>query len=279
MRLLVIVVTAHPGVIDTVTQRRTALVPADMRAKNFDKLGGEEVVISAYRVEAQSTIGHLLAHIEEFNCSAATGIILLTDGRLPAIVQSLGDIFSVNSFTVPAFGRNVANLLTATLSKALRSYRYFKTRFDDLKYQQILRLPLRNFNAPEVVDMRTTCRDMMSRENFGHELDAILARFRKRQRPKKASTYPTVYFVDEDDKHFTLGPETHGKADTTIPPHTYFCILGNTFRFGRRFDGTKHFNVSRDRNQRMTGIYVDCHDVKRPGRDARHLNMFSNDFF
>ena len=206
-------------------------------------------------------------------------MILLTDGRLPALVQSLGDIFSVNSFAAPAFGHNVANLLTTTLAKVLRTYRYFSTRFDDLKYQQILRLPLRNFDALEVNDIRTACRDMMNRGNFGRELDQVLARFRKRQCPKKASTYRTVYFVDDDKKHFILGRETHARADTGKPPHTDFCILGNTFRFGRRFDGTKHFNVSRDRDLLMTGDYPDCHDVERSGRDAQHLNMFSNDFF
>jgi hypothetical protein len=64
MPLLVVVVTAHAGVIDTVTKRRAELIPADMRAQNFAKLGGEEVEVSSYRVEAQSTVGHLLAHIE-----------------------------------------------------------------------------------------------------------------------------------------------------------------------------------------------------------------------
>jgi hypothetical protein len=279
MPLLVVVVTAHAGVIDTVTKRRAELIPADMRAQNFAKLGGEEVEVSSYRVEAQSTVGHLLAHIEALGRSTTSGVIILTDDQLPELVKSLGDIFSVNRFTPPADGKRIGNLISATLVKALRAYRYFNKRFNDLKYQQILRLPLRNFSAQEVANMRTACRDMLNRENYGLELDQLLARFRQRQRPKMASAYPTVYFVDDDGKHFSLGPERHARADTAKPPHNDFCVLGNAFRFGRRFDGTNHFNVSRDRDAPMAGNYPDCHNAQRSGRDARHLNMFSNDFF
>jgi hypothetical protein len=69
MPLLVVIVTAHAGVIGTLAERRTSLVPEDMRAHNFAKLGGEEVVLSYYRVEAQSTIDpHESPHFLKDSC-------------------------------------------------------------------------------------------------------------------------------------------------------------------------------------------------------------------
>ena len=199
---------------------------------------------------------------------------------MPGLVEWLGDIFSVNCFEAPTHGQNVSNILSAILSKALRTFQYYKTRFDDLKYQQILRLPIRNFNAQEVADMQTACHDMMNRQNFGRELDTLLERFRaQRQKPKRASSYPTTYLVDNDENHFNLGHEIHARADTAIPPHNDLCVLANAFRFGRYFSGERHFNVSRERDEELPGNYLDCHGGRRGGDGAKHLNMFTNDFF
>jgi len=126
--------------------------------------------------------------------------------------------------------------------------------------------------------MRALCRDMASR-NFGREIDAFLRDMRQRQKPKKASDYPDVYYVDDDGKHFQLGPEHHAQAETAIPPHQTLCVIANRMRFGRKFDGTTHYNVSRDKNASMKGDYPDCHGVSRlHGKDS-HINMFTNDYF
>lgn len=279
MPLLVLFVTANERVIDTVVERRTSLVPADMRANAFAKLGGEEVILSVYRVTDRSTTEELIAHVCARDWLTASGVVLLTDDSLPGLVDRFGDVFSVNRFEAPAHGRDPANILTATLAKCLRTFRHYKVRFDDLKYQQVLRLPLRNFEAAEIADIRAICHDMMNRANFSRELDGVLRLFRLRQRPKKASSYRDVYLVDDDEKHFRLGPEVHARADTACPPHNSLCLLGNGFRFGRAFDGTRHFNVSRDAEARMAASYPDCHDIMRSGLNAKHLNMFTNDFF
>lgn len=279
MRLLVVFVTASDVVTSLVAEKRTALLPPNLRADNFAALGGEEVSISAYRVSKQSTVDKILEHIQALEPATASSVVLLTDGSLPGLVDVLGDVFCTNQFQAPAFGRSVSNILSGILAKCLRSFRYYKTRFTDQKYHRILRLPLRNFSAQEIGQLRQLCHDMMNARNFGRELDALLALLRQRQRPKKASSYSDLYLVDNDEKHFALGMEVHARAETACPPHNALCLLGNNFRFGHHFDGTRHFNVSRDRDARMNGMYPDCHAVPRPGGGAQHLNMFSNDFF
>jgi hypothetical protein len=250
-----------------------------MRASGFASLGVNEVVLSAYHVTDSSSTDDLCAHIKCLGLSSASGVVVLTDGSLPDLVERLGDVFCVNRFAPLAHGKNPANVLTSVLAKCLRTYRYFSKRFEDQKYHQILRLPLKNFNARETGDMRRACHEMMNRDNFGRELDQILHLMRQRQHPKKASSYRDIYLVDDNRKHFCLGHEVHARAETACPPHNLLCLLRNAFRFGRAFDGLKHFNVSYDGNDRMNGEYIDCHNLPRSGRGAAHLNMFTNDFF
>jgi len=280
MLLPVVFVSANAAVLDTVAERRDALIPSEIRARRFEALGGEEIVISAYRVSESSNLNGLLAHIGKISDRKLSGVILLIDGSMPNVIDSVGDIFSVNTFEVPPYGQKMGNFLSSTISRALRAFRHYKTRFDDAKYQQILRLPLRNFAASEIAALRETCHDMMNCGNFGRDLDGLMHKFRaKRQHPKKASSYPDTYLVDDDGKHFSLGHEVHAQADTAMPPHNALCALANNFRFGRVFDGTRHFNVSRDGSGLMAGQYSDCHNEQRPGGGGKHLNMFTSDFF
>lgn len=278
MPLLIVFVTADKTVIDEIVAKQSALVPSDLRANNFAALKGQEVIITKFRVNVRSTVDDLISDIEP-RTGDASAVIILTDGTLAGLVPRLGDVFSVNEFVAPTFGQHLGNVLSALIARSLRTFRHYFLRFDDQKYQRILRLPLRNFDAPEVAALRAACHDMINTDNFGRELDRLLARLRERQRPKKASKYPDLYLVDDKKKHFALGAEVHARAETACPPHDLICALGNQFRFGRAFDGTRHYNVSYDGETRMAADYYDCHSQTRSGNNATHLNMFSNDYF
>jgi hypothetical protein len=109
-------------------------------------------------------------------------------------------------------------------------------------------------------------------------LDLILERFRQRQRPKRGSTYRETYLVDNRLLHFNFGKERHSKADSSRPPHAANCVSNAAFRFGRRYETDRHFNVSLD-NAKIGGEFCDCHDVTVTVSPQTHLNMFPNDFF
>lgn len=275
MTLIVAFVTADAAVIETATEKKTALLPSELRVGGFSAFGGLEVVVTAFDTKISKKQNDLL---EWLNWEAASGVILLTDDTMPGLVGTLGDQFNVHRFEPPSYGKKVANQLTATLTKCLRAFRYLTTRFDDGKYQQIFRLPLRNFDAPEIARMRDLCRDMMHR-NYGREIDTLLKDMRERQKPKRASDYPDIYLVDDGGKHFQLGPERHAQAETAIPPHEPLCVISNRLRFGRRFDGRTHYNVSREKKASMKGTYPDCHDTNRENEKPSHINMFTNDYY
>lgn len=275
MSLIIAFVTDASAVLETVTDKKAALLPNEIRAKGFADLGGIEPVVTAFDTNRGKDIATLL---DWLNWEDASGVVLLTDDSLPDLVELLGDQFNVHRFAPPAYGAKTANQLTATISKCLRAYKYLATRFADAKYQQIFRLPLRNFSAPDIDRMRALCRDMTQR-NYGREIDALLRDMRKRQLPKRASDYQDLYYVDDAGKHFQFGPEHHAQADTLMPPHEALCIIANRLRFGQWFDGTTHYNVSREKKASMVGIYPDCHGADTPHKKHTHINMFTNDFF
>jgi hypothetical protein len=275
MSLIIAFVTGAAAVLETVIEKKAALLPNEFRANGFADLGGIEPVVTAFDTNRGKNLDSLLDWLA---WEDASGVVLLTDDSLPDLVGLLGDQLSVHRFTPPAYGAKTANQLTATISKSLRAYRYLATRFADAKYQQIFRLPLRNFDATDIGRMRELCRDMTQR-NYGREIDALLRDMRKRQLPKRASDYADVYYVDDAGKHFEFGPEHHAQADTAIPPHSVLCIMANRLRFGQRFDGTTHYNVSREKKAAMVGSYQDCHGTDTLNKKRTHLNMFTNDFF
>lgn len=175
--------------------------------------------------------------------------------------------------------RSPHNMLSSLLNRVLKDFGHLTTRFVDAKYQKILRLPVRNFVAPELEQLRKTCVRSIDTPAFPRRLDAVLGTFRNRQKPKRKSSYQAEYLVDDGKKHFQLGHERHARADTG-QPHVRLCQLGNLHRFGRSFDHEQHYNVSMDGdNVTMDGEYPNCHDVKKSGDKRPHLNMFTNDFF
>ncbi|MCX5570469.1 hypothetical protein [Kaistia nematophila] len=279
MAIQIVFVTENAEIIRIVQRKKNALLPADVRANGFKVFDGEEIFVSSYSTKGSSGIDRLIAHIEEVVRDGITSVLLISDGSVPDLLPAFGDIFSVNLFEAPKHGVNIHNLVQTLLAKVLKNFRYYRTRFFDLKYQQLFRLPLKNFMADEIGVVRDLCHDMIGSERFGRQLDEALAKLRSRQRPKKASSRPERYFVDDDDRHFQLGAETHAKAETSQPPHTKACVLGNRYRFGIAFNGETHFNVSKDKDESMSGNYVDCHGAFRPGGGGKHINMFSNDFF
>lgn len=275
MTLIIAFVTDAAAVLQTIEDKKSALLPADVRANGYAGLGGVEPSITAFDTRRSKNVYDLLDWLD---WEHASGVMLLTDDSLPGLIGLLGDQFNLHAFTPPAYGLKTANQLTSTISKCLRAYRFLATRFADAKYQHIFRLPLRNFDAPEIARMQAACRDMTQR-NYGREVDAVLHSIRKRQLPKKASEYDDRYYIDDNGKHFQFGPEHHGLAETNIPPHSLLCIIANQLRFGQRFDGTFHYNVSRMRNRSMIRKYPNCHGALAPNKRRSHINMFTNDFF
>jgi hypothetical protein len=174
---------------------------------------------------------------------------------------------------------NTHNQMNMMLSKTAKSFNVFYRYFSDQKFAKLMLLPLRNFRAQELVKLRGLFHAGVASATFPKELGDRIADLRKRQTPKKYSTYQTVYLRDDAGRYFSYGMERHSQVESQVPPHSSECGLNSCFRFGMKYDETRHFNVSEERpREQISGEFRDCHGDLRTVPPQSHINMFPNDF-
>lgn len=279
MQILIVVVARDPLICRAIESLQEQLVPETFRRHNHAAFGGARYKLSCLSGAKGTSHGQLIAHLEERRTDDTQGILIISDRRLGLAAPPLSDVYFINEFDQNGAIGRPDNFVSALLNRALADFRVLTRRFRDGKYQRIFRLPLRNFQAAELDDLRQTCRDSIDVPDFANRLDSVLASFRWRMRPKrKEGRYSERYLVDDVQKHFRLGFERHARAETG-PPHTILCLVKNRHRFGRSFDHEQHYNVSLEDNATMIGRFPNCHNQMRSGKKRKHLNMFTSDFF
>jgi hypothetical protein len=176
-------------------------------------------------------------------------------------------------------GKSIHNYLGMVLSKVVRAFAAYSVRFDDQKARKLLTLPLRNFRSSELRQLHSLFKNgVIPGGNFSNSLDEILKALRERQKPKVETNYRRTFVVDDLARYFEYGREIHAQLETGVPPHNYLCAVTGSYRFGKRYDSTRHFNVSLQ-EERISGTFADCHDVRADRSPCSHINMFPNDFF
>lgn len=169
------------------------------------------------------------------------------------------------------------NYFRRLLARALKNFRFYGARFLEARHQKILLLPFENFIAGELTGLRNTFWNDSLSNDFSNTLARHLGALRERQIPKRQSSYNRTYLKDNVENYFEYGHEQHGLAGTGIPPHRVACEMNSIFRFGIRYNNRRHFNVSKER-QSVSGLFTDCHEVKRYTSSCTHVNMFPNGF-
>jgi hypothetical protein len=279
MRILITVVSADETICRTIEARQGQLVPESFRKRDHDAFAGASFELTCFKVVGSVSEDQLLDYLERRMKPDTCGIVILSDRSLGLATRSLSDLYFMNEYDQHGPAKSPHNMLSSLLNRVLKDFGHLTIRFVDAKYQKILRLPVRNFVAPELEQLRKACVSSIDTPAFPRRLDAALGAFRDRQQPKRKSSYRDEYLIDDEKKHFQLGHERHARADTGHP-HVRLCRLGNLHRFGRGFDHEQHYNVSMDgKNATMDGKYPDCHGEERSGEGRPHLNMFTNDFF
>jgi hypothetical protein len=271
-RASIVVLTQDKSVSQIIGTKKTSLIPNDIRIK-YPNLS-----IGSYVVEKHTTMGNLcnyFINIPEY----ITGVIVLCDNRLAHLGKELATPLFTVLFDYTFEGKSIRNYLGMVLSKVVRAFAAYSVRFDDQKTRKLLILPLRNFRSRELRQLHLLFRNgVRPGGNFSSSLDEILKALRDRQKPKAETNYRTTFIVDDLARYFEYGKDIHAQLETGVPPHNYLCAVAGTYRFGKRYDSTRHFNVSLQ-EELISGTFGDCHDVRADRSPRSHINMFPNDFF
>ncbi|RUL78255.1 hypothetical protein [Dyella choica] len=170
------------------------------------------------------------------------------------------------------------NVIKTALTRLLKNFTCLLSFMNEADKEQAIILPLRNFLAPELRELRALCATETLHNEFTRRLPSLVEALRDLRRPRRATSYKTQYFVDEDQKLFDYGKEIHAQLPTG-EPHFTMCELTGTFRFGKRIPTNRHFNVTYEWGQetRIEGSFPNCHDDMVDVPQSTHINMFSND--
>lgn len=270
MTTSIIVLTPDKSISQVIGVKKTSLIPTDVRRKY------PNISISSLVVDRAAS-SELIANF--FLRMTSDGVIALCDNRLANLVHELATPLFTVIYDHTLGGKSLQNYFWMILSKVIRAFAGYETRFDDQKNRKLLILPLRNFSANELRELHGLFRNGVQADgNFNTALDRLLKALRSRQRPKVQTSYRKTYVVDDTDRYFEYGMEIHAPLETKVPPHNWFCGVAGTFRFGKRYDPKRHFNLSCQRGQ-ISGTFYDCHDLSAGRGPCSHINMFPNDFF
>ncbi|KQY20069.1 hypothetical protein [Rhizobium sp. Root482] len=193
------------------------------------------------------------------------------------IIAELGRIFFVSKLDRNLGGMSIHNYFNRTLPLLAKSFSFYAEEFDKEGRRKMLLLPLRNFIAAELNTLDEIFSAGVPAKGLPLALSNFFGQLRKRQTPMTVSTSPKTYFVDDKDRYFAYGPEHHAKPDTKNPPHGNSCLFGANFRFGKRYEVDKHYNVSLA-SGKMSGEFPGCHVGGATVSKRDYINMFPNDF-
>lgn len=175
--------------------------------------------------------------------------------------------------------QNIFHRLLSTTFKNLHHVASWMT--EGGKTQEILCLPLRNFQATELAEIARIFREnSLSRELPNAVEHQISVLRRNNVRPRKRSKSPSKYIIDDLRRFYSFGKEHHSLPETG-ERHKASCIIAAQYRFGYNIDATRHFNVSSSEGDDtvVDGKFYNCHGILRHEKHDTHLNMFASDMY
>lgn len=276
MTTSIVVLTSNEALSRFVGIKKSAIVPVEIRNKPCFR--EKPFAVSSVLVRELGKATEILANYFVGIPESTEALIVLCEKGLEKFAAPFARSFFTYFFDPGMGGKTVQNYLGYVCARVLSAFAIYSSRFDDAKYRRLMLLPTRNFKASEIKDLEGLFLGSVKTDDFGPKLDGILARIRKRQKPKRESTYDDVYIVDDSHRHFIYGKERHSQNETSCPPHGASCLTSGHFRFGRRYDSGRHYNVSYA-GWNISGMFASCHDAQIQMTARSHINMFPNDFF
>jgi hypothetical protein len=278
MKIFIGLVTPDEALRRSYGAGKERVVPTDSISRGYYGTRQPSIALGTYAPECAPSADDLEKLLLSKTRTNDT-CLLLIDGEW--------EHFAVNvrnaSFSV-VFNRNaisnLQNFFQQMIAKLLRAFSSVASKLDNCDDTQLLALPLRNFHAGELAEIARLCREDGLAPTFSNDLQQQLRILNKRRRPRRRTTFNTKYIVDDKIRFFEYGHELHSRVATGAP-HRPYCELTGQFRFGKRINALRHYNVSETEGDDTTiqGEFLDCHNDCHVVKARTHINMFSNDYF
>ncbi len=252
-------------------------IPKDARNRGFFK--SRPATFSAIswipgdRINSDEFERFFVSRLSRFDAVA-----ILVDEQWLHVTENIRSAAFVVRFDSTIIG-NMQNAIQSISAKSIKQLGQILAKFDRGDDSRLLTLPVKNFDGDDLRELVRICEEDNLNPEFARLVEDQLVLLRRRERPRRRSSYKHVYAVDDRLRFFRYGIERHSRF-ATGGKHRPFCEIKGSFRFGRKIDTERHYNVSETEGDRtaIQGDFTDCHGVHHPVKD-NYLNMFSNDYF
>lgn len=278
MKIYVCFISTATNLNESFVQIGEALIPKEIRQRlpkkssfKFDAFNPNRskagYAIDKHILEASKGFDFILGLIEIGLASACENIRY---ALLSAIIDPAeASTASINNF----FSSRLTKLFKATL--------FTIDKMSSAEVKQAMQLPIRNFIATELQDLCNAYRNDILKNTFQNNSKQFIFKISRRRIPRRESNFKDKYFIDDEDKYFIFGKESH-EILPTGSPHLAHCELNGNYRFGMKILTDKHFNVSQGDSDKtyIYGDFQNCHNETinvTKSSNRTHLNMFSND--
>ena len=210
--------------------------------------------------------------------------LLLVDREQAELVSRLRDSAFCHIFDCDfSCGKNTKNFLHQITGLIIRKFGMVLQKMEDATSVNLINLPLKNFAGNELVELSLLCRDGCNIQDFSDQIDCKINLLKKRRHPiprPGKSKEKSIKIEDDNGYYFEYGHEKHARFETGSP-HLISCYISGNYRFGKKIDELKHYNVTRKDSDKVSGDFLDCHGgncMINTSENVTHINMFSNDF-
>lgn len=277
MRIVIAVASANAALRAYLAANRNGAAPPEMLARGYLKEKAARFSVQVFALTPTTTSDDLGVWLRDVTRSSE-GAIVVIDEDHRALMAPFEDAYFIASFP-PYPGRVLQNQVRSALAPILRHFVSYSERFDALKNQRILLLPLDIFQSVELTALRTRLTLAKMRPGLADDLDGFLAALDARARPKSRRRGKTIYLVDDRPLWYRYGPERHAIVQTIKPTHPEQCWHLSRYRFGRLYDDRLHHNVDDDsKPTKVYGQFSSCHGQAFAASGQSHLNVFPNGY-
>jgi hypothetical protein len=278
MKIWIGVVSPNEAIRTLVGTKKASIVPPDLLEPH--RFAGRKLTVRTSVFvpgDGAPTPEQLESFVNQQAWDSDAIIILFDDDFLHLLEHVRSSCFCVALVSMQE-GANLQNAVHRATARALKGWWQLQLRFLEAKDMKLLSLPLRNFQADELLHLANSVRAAPA--DLANDLQEGLKALRSRIRPRRRSPRKTLYVVDDAKRFYVFGHERHARPETG-GDHRPSCALGARFRFGCRIDDERHFNVSESEGDKtsISGKFKNCHDVENEEKRTTHLNMFASDLY
>lgn len=276
MKISIVLISNNDDVILEFGKKKKSLIPKDILKKGSYKSMSMSFDMVTYRPDLGEPLCFFLKNkIED---DSIDSILFLVDEPYVYLLDEFSFSFFFYPFTVDKkLSGSYGNLISKSLTILLRSFDKINIQMKDSTGISLMSLPIRNFSSKDIRTVASLCKKWYKTEDFSNKLQNNVALLRKKRRPKpRTGKKAPKYIIDDNGKLFEHGYERHAQIETG-DPHLFSCYSSGNFRFGKRIDARKHYNVSLP-DKRISGDFLSCHDEELSFNNKTHINIFSNDY-